>query len=248
VITQQLLRILIVDDEPLARARIKRLLLQQAGYVCVAEAENAKQALALTQQHKPDVVLMDIEMPEVDGISLACKLEGLTGLGPIPSVIFVTAHAEHALEAYRAGPLDYILKPVSASRLFDALHRAQTKIAAMAATPPIPVEKLNYTIAGVTKQLLVSDILYCVADDKYVRVLTKDTAALIDKSLTQLQQILPAQFVRTHRKIVINADYFASLHTDNDGRSYIKLQGLDEKLDVSRRALATVKQTLRLVD
>lgn len=245
--TQQLLRVVIVDDEPLARARIKRLLLQQTGYECVAEAENAKQALALIQQHKPDVLLMDIEMPEVDGISLACQLDSLTA-GAIPSVIFVTAHAKHALEAYRAGPLDYILKPVSAERLFEALQRVKVKLSAPAETPTEQLAKLNYSIAGVTKQLLISDIMYCIADDKYVRVLTKDTAALIDKSLTQLQQILPAQFLRTHRKIVINTDYFASLHTANDGRTYIKLHGCTEKLDVSRRALAKVKQILQLND
>lgn len=245
--TEKLMRVLIVDDEPLARARIKRLLLQQPGFHCVAEAENAKQALQLAQQHAPDVMLLDIEMPDMDGISLACQLESLN---PVPAVIFVTAHAEHALEAYRAAPLDYILKPVAAERLFEALQRVQSQLVAQQQAKPAAsaaqTEKLNYTIAGVTKQVLITDILYCMADDKYVRVITADTTALIDQSLNQLQQILPQHFLRSHRKILINSHYFHSLHTANDGRTYIKLQGLDDKLDVSRRALSNIKHSLQL--
>lgn len=236
---QKLMRILIVDDEPLARARIKRLLSQHAGFICIAEADNAKQAWQLTEQHKPDIILLDIEMPDIDGISLACDLDKLRDA---PAVIFVTAHAEHALEAYTASPVDYVLKPVSAQRLLAALQRAQARIAPTA----LAIEKLSYTIGGVTKQLFINDILYCTAEDKYVSVVTANATALVDQSLNQLQQILPHKLLRIHRKTLINIDYFYSLHTDSDGRAYIKLQGIDDKLDVSRRALTLVKQSLQI--
>jgi len=237
-----LIKVIIVDDEPLARARIKRLLQQQPGFICVAEAQNAQQGLALTKQHQPDLMLIDIEMPVTDGISLACQLQSLE---PTPEVIFVTAHAEHALEAYRAGPVDYILKPISADRLFEALARARSRVTAQAKPATPTIDKLSYTIAGVTKQLLITDILYCIAEDKYVRVVTHNAEALIDQSLTQLQTLTP-KLIRSHRKILINVDHFSSLTTQSDGRTYIQLQGCDEKLDVSRRALATVKQALAL--
>lgn len=233
------MKVLIVDDEPLARARIKRLLLQQPSYEYVGEAGDAVQALQLAKQLKPDLMLIDIEMPNTDGISLACQLDGLS---KVPAVIFVTAHAEHALEAYRAAPLDYILKPVSAERLFEALLRVKGKV--IASSKPA---KLSYTIGTVTKQLVVAEILYCTADDKYVRVITTSTEAIIDQSLNQLQQVLPAQFIRSHRNTLINLDYFQSLHTAVDGKIYIKLQGVDNKLNVSRRALANVKQALKLI-
>ncbi|WNO59992.1 LytTR family DNA-binding domain-containing protein [Rheinheimera sp. MMS21-TC3] len=237
--TQKLKRILIVDDEPLARARIKRLLPQQEGFTCIAEAENAKQAWQLAEQYKPDIVLLDIEMPDIDGISFACELDKLS---MPPAVIFVTAHAEHALEAYNANPLDYILKPVSAERLLVALNRAQARVVPAA----LALEKLSYTMAGVTKQLFINDILYCIAEDKYVRVVTENTSALIDHSLNQLQQMLPQKFLRIHRKTLINSDYFCSLHVENESGTYIKLQGVDEPLDVSRRALPHVKQALQI--
>jgi len=235
------MRVLIVDDEPLARARLQRLLSQLSGYSCVGEASNAEQAKLLIRSQQPDLLLLDIAMQGQDGIALAKEL--LQCPTP-PAVIFVTAHPQHALDAYSAGPVDYLLKPVSAERLNDALQRAGATTRAHLERYNEP--KLSYTLAGVTRQLAIRDVMYFVAEDKYVRVYAKDTEALIEHSLTQLEQQFSQHLLRIHRRFLINKSHFAALHTNVEGNHYITLTGSDIKLQVSRRALPSIRSALKL--
>lgn len=233
------MKVLIVDDEPLARARLRRLLAQQAGYYCVGEAENAAQAFELIHALQPDLLLLDIAMPGTDGISLASDI--LTLATP-PAVIFVTAHPQHALDAYQASPADYILKPVSPERLTQALQRLGTQTRAhlerKTAEP-----KLSYNYAGIKRQIALKEVLYFSAEDKYVRMVFSTGEAIIEQSLVQLLQLYPDQLLRIHRSNLINKAHFERLICVN-GKHWVALAGCSEKLEVSRREVANIRNNM----
>ena len=233
------MKVLIVDDEPLARARLKRLLAEQAGFSCVGEADNATAAMQLIMALQPDLLLLDIALPGEDGISLATAIAALP---TPPAVIFVTAHPQHALAAYQAGPADYLLKPVSPQRLADALQRLGTHTRAhierKTAEP-----KLSYIQAGVKRQLELKEVVFFSAEDKYVRMVHTAGEALLEQSLTQLLQQYPQQLLRIHRRTLINKAYFSRLLSQN-GKHWVVLNGCDEKLEVSRREVSNLRNNL----
>lgn len=233
------MNVLIVDDEPLARARLQRLLAQQAGYHCVGEAENATQAMQLIHTLQPDLLLLDIAMPGSDGIALATAI---LALATPPAVIFVTAHPQHALDAYQAGPADYLLKPVSPERLAQALQRLgmQTRahLERKSAEP-----KLSYVQAGVKRQVDLKDVHYFNAEDKYVRMVLAKGDAIIEQSLVQLLQLFPDKLLRIHRSTVINKAYFQRLISTN-GKHWVVLYGRTERLEVSRREVANIRSNM----
>ncbi|HEY0921029.1 LytTR family DNA-binding domain-containing protein [Rheinheimera pacifica] len=233
------MKVLIVDDEPLARARLQRLLAQQAGYQCIGEAENAAQAMQLIHNLQPDLLLLDIAMPGADGISLATDI---LALATPPAVIFVTAHPQHALDAYRASPADYLLKPVSPERLAQALQRLGTQTRAhleRKSTEP----KLSYIQAGIKRQIALKDVLYFSAEDKYVRMVFSKGEAIIEQSLVQLQQLYPDNLLRIHRSTMINKAHFQRLISAN-GKHWVVLAGRGEKLEVSRREVANIRSNM----
>jgi len=232
--------ILIVDDEPLARARLKRLLDGIDGYYCVAEAANANQAMKALAQNDIDVVLLDIQMPGETGLEFAAKL--LKQSLP-PAVILVTAHPEHALAAYEVAPADYIVKPVNKDRLEQALQRVGRGNRAQLAAP-LQEKKISFQLAGVTRQVELSKVFYFLADDKYVRMVFDGGEALLEQSLSQLEQQYPELLQRIHRHTLVNWQRFQSLNLQPDGRYCIKLQGCDTALDVSRREASRLKQLL----
>ena len=233
------MRILIVDDEPLARSRLKRLLGQFAEHQCVAEAENASEAMEQIHKLQPDLVLLDIAMPGQDGISLGCQIRQL----PVPpAVVFVTAHPQHALDAYQASPVGYLLKPVSAEALQSALDKAGTITRAHIEKRAV-APKITYLFGGVKRQVPLSDVFYFVADDKYVRMVFQQGEALIEQSLVQLQQQFSQNLLRIHRSTLINKAYFARL-LHQDSRHWVLLNGCDEKLEVSRREVASLRSHL----
>lgn len=233
------MNVLIVDDEPLARARLQRLLAQQAGYHCVGEAENATQAMQLIHTLQPDLLLLDIAMPGSDGIALATAI---LALATPPAVIFVTAHPQHALDAYQAGPADYLLKPVSPERLAQALQRLgmQTRahLERKSAEP-----KLSYVQAGIKRQVDLKDVHYFNAEDKYVRMVFAKGDAIIEQSLVQLVQLFPDKLLRIHRSTVINKAYFQRLISTN-GKHWVVLCGRTERLEVSRREVANIRSNM----
>ena len=233
------MNVLIVDDEPLARARLQRLLAQQVGYHCVGEAENATQAMQLIHTLQPDLLLLDIAMPGADGIALATDILALT---TPPAVIFVTAHPQHALDAYQAGPADYLLKPVSPERLAQALQRLGTQTRAHLERK-IAAPKLSYIQAGIKRQVDLKDVLYFSAEDKYVRMVFGKGEAIIEQSLVQLQQLFPDNLLRIHRSTVINKAYFQRLISTN-GKHWVVLAGCSEKLEVSRREVVNIRSNM----
>lgn len=235
------MRVLIVDDEPLARARLRRLLQQQAGFFCIGEAENSQQAKQLVQQLQPDVILLDIEMPGENGLTLAEYLNRQT---VPPAIIFVTAHPQHALEAYQAAPADYLLKPVSAGRLTQALTRLGVVTKAHLERHQATDAMISYQLAGVLRQIPLEQIYFFSADDKYVRIVFRDGEALTEQSLVQFEQQFPELLLRIHRRYLINRRYLTGLHNMPDGRHTIALQGYAERLPVSRRALGRVRDLL----
>ncbi len=231
------MRILIVDDEPLARARLRRLIAEYRDYSCVGEADTAQHAFEMVAKLQPDILLLDIAMPQQNGISLGKQI--LTLPTP-PAIIYVTAHPEFALDAYQASPADYVLKPVSSQRLLSALERVGVQTKAHIEKKHQEA-KFSFVQGGITRQIAMKDILYFIAEDKYVRMVYIDGEVLLEQSLTHLEQIKPNLFIRVHRKTLVNVNYIQRLYL-KDGQHWLALQHSDIKLKVSRRAVASVKK------
>lgn len=235
------MKILIVDDEPLARSRLQRILGQVANVTCVGAAENAEQAWVCIKQLQPDVVLLDIDMPEEDGLTLAARISELT---LPPAVVFVTAHPEHALQAYQVSAADYLLKPVVAERLQLSLAKVGAHTRAHVLSRAQAEPQLAYQCGLVSKTVALSQIYYFSADSKYVKMTFKTGEAYLDLSLADLEQRFP-QLVRIHRSYLLNPLYFSALK-QHAGQYRIQLTDCPDHLPVSRRALAQVKQVLQL--
>jgi two-component system LytT family response regulator len=190
------LSLLIVDDEPPARARLSRLLAAHDDVQVVGEAGDAVEALALCSALHPDAVLLDIRMPGTDGLDLAASLPD-----PRPAVVFVTAHGEHALAAFDAAALDYLLKPVTPQRLAQALQRLRER-PRPAAPRPAPAQLLIPD-----RQRLhvvpVAQISWLEAADNYVVVHAQGCAPLLRRTLAGLLQDLGPGFVQTHRSAAV---------------------------------------------
>lgn len=237
------MKALIVDDEPLARTRLSRLLTQLQAFEQILVAEDVQQALQLNQQFRPEVVFLDIAMPGLNGLQLA---ERLSATPLPPALIYVTAHPEHALDAYSTAPLDYLLKPVNSARLAQAIARLDkpTRL------NPEPLLRSNDMLSGqcggVKRQLSLRQVQYLKAEDKYVRAVgLAAEELLLEQSLQQLLERYPQSLLRIHRSVVINKMYFKALINKNS-RHYITLQNSDELLEVSRRLLGAVKAALNL--
>lgn len=257
-------RIFIVDDEPPARMRLKTLLsdiAQEYPHELAGEADNAQRALDGIAQTRPDVVLLDVQMPGMTGIELAAHLKKLPP--PVPAVIFVTAYDAYAVNAFEVQAIDYLLKPVRAARLADALRRAsalspqlvQTAIAGVAPEPA----RLHFSVQERGRLLLVPvvDVLYLKAELKYVTLRTATHEYLIEESLTSLENELSQTFVRVHRNALVARHAIAGVERgsqtiDGDAESdrsqeswQVILRGIDERLPISRRQWPVVKALVR---
>lgn len=234
-----MMNILIIDDEPLARSRLRRLLSDISGFCLVGEAANTREAAAILQRQPVDILLLDIQMPQQDGLAFAHEL--LSQPLP-PAVILVTAHPEHALDAYAVSPADYLLKPVTAERLQQALNKAG--LLTRAHNKPQSDSKLSYQIAGNRRQVDFAHIHYFVADEKYVKVVFDDGEALLETSLQQLEQKYADKLQRIHRNTLVNWQRFDSLLSQPDGKYSLRLKGCAVELDVSRREASRLKQLI----
>lgn len=234
------MKVLIVDDEPLARSRLKRLIAQLSQFKVVGEASDTTMALDLVHSQQPDVLLLDIAMPGTDGIDFATEL---LALPTPPAVIFVTAHPEHALNAYQAAPADYLLKPVSAERLQQSLEKVGLHTKAHVKRQKNTELKIIYIQAGVRRQLELKDVLFFSAEDKYVRMVYKGGEAIIEQSLVQLLQQFPQQLLRIHRSTLINKTYLDRLVSVNN-KHWVRLHGCDDRLEVSRREVANIRSCI----
>ncbi|WP_018151340.1 LytR/AlgR family response regulator transcription factor [Leeia oryzae] len=202
------LRVFVVDDEALARTRMKQLLEdchQELPVVCAGEADNGFSALQALKTQVVDVVLVDIHMPEMDGLELAKRLSDLPHP---PAVIFSTAYDDYAIKAFELAATDYILKPVRLNRLLEALRRIKP-VLQDAAAPLAHGSFLSVIERGRVILVPLDDILYMKAELKYITVVTEDKEYLLEGALTQLEHDFPERFVRIHRNCLVSS---AQLH------------------------------------
>ncbi len=241
------LKALVVDDESLARTRLRTLLsdCRQPSAQCVGEAANAVQAMALLQHQSVDVALVDIHMPGADGLTLARSLQSLA---QAPALIFVTAHTEHAVEAFELEAVDYLTKPVRLERLQQALQKVERLMQSRRGVVANGVQEdvLIIQERGRTERIPVQQILYFKAELKYVTVRTAKRSYILDGSLNDLEDKYGADFVRIHRNALIARRAVRALekHFDAEEGEWwaVRLNGVDELLAVSRRQLAAVRE------
>lgn len=242
------LKVLIVDDEPLARARLRTLLGDCTAPRAQVEAEagNASQALSWLQGHQVDVVLLDIHMPGADGLTLA---QSLRDLPQPPAVVFVTAHAEHAVQAFELEALDYLTKPVRLERLQAMLQKVERlRQTGRAQEPDLPEEVLIIQDRGRTERVPLSQVVYLKAELKYITVRTAARSYILEGSLGDLEDKYPSRFMRIHRNALIARRSVRALvkqHDPDEGDGWaVRLDGVDELLPVSRRQLAAVRELI----
>ncbi|MCC5452644.1 LytTR family DNA-binding domain-containing protein [Rheinheimera sp. UJ51] len=236
------MKALIVDDEPLARARLFRLLTDLQQFSEILQAANADEALRLNAAAQPEVVFLDIAMPGLNGLQLAERLATQT---LPPAVIYVTAHPEHALDAYNTAPMDYLLKPVSSVRLAQAVARLHKPTLTDPLRGRDSAGVLSYQQAGVQRQLAVTQVLYFQAEDKYVKAVTTEDEILLELSLQQLQESFPQYLIRIHRSTLINKLFFDSIQ-QKEQRHFVTLRQCPVQLEVSRRLLTPLRNALGL--
>ncbi len=242
------LQALIVDDETLARSRLRTLLGDcSAPAVSVAgEAANATQTIELLRKQSFDVALLDIHMPGADGLTLARTLRELPRA---PAIVFVTAHAEHAVQAFEIEAVDYLTKPVRLERLQQALQKVERLLQArQAQKPDLPEECLVIQERGRTERVPLSEVLYFKAELKYITVRTAAKSYILDGALSELEDKYPAQFLRIHRNALVARRAVRALekHYDpEEGEGWaVRLNGIDELLSVSRRQLSAVREAI----
>ena len=248
------MKVLIVDDEAPARLRLRSLLsaLTELTTEVLGEAGDAQEALALLRAAPVDVVLLDIRMPG-GGLKLAAEVRALA---QPPAVIFVTAHAEHALAAFELEAVDYLTKPVRRERLLAALQRVQQRLpqAARAAVPAAAAPVLVVSDRGRVLRLPIAEVLYFKAEQKYVTLRTAAQAYLLDDALTELELRLVelgGDFIRVHRNALVARRAVRELGLrplgegpdDSEGWA-VRVAPLDEWLAVSRRQVAAVRAAL----
>jgi len=242
------LQVLVVDDEPLARSRLRTLLgdcTMPAANVG-GEAGNATQAMEILRRQPFDAVLLDIRMPGADGLALA---QALRMLEQPPAVIFVTAHAEHAVEAFELEAADYLTKPVRLERLQMALQKVErSALAARGAQPEVAPEMLVIQDRGRTERVPLPEVLYFKAELKYVTVRTAARSYILDASLSELEEKYATQFMRVHRNALVARHAVRALEKHDDPEEgevwAVRLTGIEELLAVSRRQLTAVREAL----
>lgn len=236
------MKVLIVDDEPLAVARLEKQLQTFAEYQCVATANSGRDALVKMLEFQPDIVLSDIRMPDIDGIELVKQAAEQTGKRAV--FIFTTAYEEHALEAYDLQVSSYLLKPVNAEKLYQALNKA-SKLVASAQQDEAQRQYLSVSMRGSVELIPIENVRVLYAEHKYVTVYHTQGEALIDISLKALEEEFSGRFKRVHRSALVAEKYVEGLVKVEDGQFYLKIQDIDFKPLVSRRMIADVRQWLK---
>jgi two-component system response regulator AlgR len=239
-------KILVVDDEQLARRRMVALIEELGSpYRLVGEAANGEEALQQFRDQDPDLVLMDIRMPGMDGLEAAQRL---AECDRPPAVIFTTAYDEHALQAFETSAQDYLLKPVRRERLLSALQRSQRLtrsqlIATVAKAKEAP--KLHASYRGGVKTVPLDQVIYLRADSKYVMARHQEGELLLEESLKGLHERYGDWLLRIHRNALVVRCHLQGLEKGNDGIPRVVMRGCEERLEVSRRHLPEVRRILR---
>ena len=245
------LRVLIADDEPIARRGLRKLLASVADSEVVGEARDGREAIAAIRRLKPDLVLLDVQMPELDGIGVVRELTP----AKLPGIVFVTAYDRYAIAAFDLHAVDYVLKPVQSRRFAVALERARHRLASE--RPNELVDRLErllreygspgkgapdrILVRSGTKALFVplEDIEWLEASGNYVRLHTpaRDPRALVRETLAHLAEWLPPRFLRVHRSAIVNLDAVAEIHAFPGGDGELLLKS-GARVGLSRRHVA----------
>lgn len=247
------LRLLVVDDEAPARRRLRDLLVDIQERVpndVVAEAANGREALSMLERIDADIALVDIRMPGMDGIELA---RHLARLEVAPAVIFLTAYDQYAVQAFELSAIDYLLKPVRAQRLADALAKAghrRPDAGTLGRIATAARQHLSCTERGRILLIPVADILYLKAEQKYVTARTREREFLLEEALVQLEEEFAERFLRIHRNCLVAREAVAGVERvpgAEDGEAHWEalIAGAGERLPVSRRQWPALKAILK---
>ena len=239
------MRIVVCDDEPLARERLVRIV-QKSGHEVVAQAKTGIEAIVAVASQQPDIILLDIRMPDMDGVECA---QELAKLQHPPAIIFVTDYDHYAIAALKANAIGYLLKPANKDELLEALQKATNLNAAQLNE----IRKLEHPTLRSVREYIVArthrgvelinlkDIYYFTADQKYVKVRHKEGVVLIDDTLKELEQEFEGELFRVHRNAIINIKYLDFLETLDAGQYQLHFKGINETLAVSRRHLSALR-------
>ena len=242
------MNILIADDEPLARARLKRLVEEIENHQVVGEASDGKEALLLSSKLNPDLILMDIRMPDMNGLEAALHFSNLENP---PAIIFTTAFSEHALAAFDSNAVDYLLKPIRRDRLEHALKKARSINRAQLLEIGNSDETvhsrthISAQISGNIQLVPVDEIYFFQAEQKYVTVRHVKGEVIIDESLKSLEEEFGDRFIRIHRNAMVANAYLDSLEKRSNGQWMVKIRGIDTRLEVSRRHMTLVRKQIK---
>lgn len=242
------MKILIVDDEALARERLHDLTVELYKDVITIEASNGMEALEIINEQKPNIILLDIRMPGMDGLEVA---NHVLQLEHKPAIVFTTAYQDHAISAFDANAVDYLLKPIRKERLQTAIERAaavsQTQLQSINKEEKVSSARshLSAMIQGNLQLVPIENIYFFKADQKYVSAAWPGGELLLDESLTSLETEFSAKFIRIHRNALVSIDHVESLNKNTDGQQVIKVCDMPVELAVSRRHLPEVKKVLR---
>ena len=237
-------RVLIVDDEPPARSRLRQLVTDLEGFHVVGEAGHGEEALTLCNSLQPDVMLLDIRMPGVDGLQVASQLAGWERR---PAIIFTTAYDEYAIQAFEAQAVGYLLKPVRRERLQLTLEHAARVGRAQLLRIPGSAPRTHICVQRTRglQMIPVEQILCFQADQKYVTAHYAGGEALLDEPLKDLEDEFGERFLRIHRNALIAVAWLDSLDRDDTGAWQVRLKADFQPLPVSRRHVGDVKRRLR---
>lgn len=239
-------RILIADDEPLARERLRRLVDALAGYIVCGEAEDGAAALRAVAEQNPDIVLLDIRMPGMDGLETARHFLSLT---EPPAIIFCTAYEEHAVQAFDLQAVGYLLKPVRKDNLLAALGKTvklnRAQLAALNQTEDARRSHVSARTHKGIELIAIDDVRYFQADQKYVTVRFGGGEVIVDETLRELEEEFEDMFIRVHRNALVAKHHIEGLVKDADGQVGVRLNGLDEVISISRRHLPGVRKLIK---
>lgn len=240
------MKIIIADDEPLARERLRHLLAESADVEIVAEAGDGLAVLHACAEHDPDLVLLDIAMPGMDGLEV---VRHLAAFEPRPAVVFCTAFDAHALTAFEAQAIDYLVKPVRAERLAAALERVRTFAAGRAHAGGGGRERTHLCarLGGSLRLIPVEDVHYLQAEEKYVVVHHARGEDLVEESLKALEEEFGERFVRIHRNCLVARHELMELRRDGEGHVRAVLRHGAHPLEVSRRCLPALRNQVRVL-
>ena len=241
------MKVVIADDEPLARERLRLLLADHAGIEVVAEVGDGRSALEACAAHDPALVLLDIAMPGIDGLEVA---RHLSAFEPRPAVVFCTAYDAHALKAFEAAAVDYLVKPIRPERLHAALERVRAFTAGreLTRTDDTCEKRRSHLCArlrGSLRLIPIEDIRYLQAEEKYVVVHHARGEDLVEESLKSLEDEFGDRFVRIHRNCLVARHELVELRRDLDGHVHAVLRHGDRPLEVSRRCVTQLREAIR---